>query len=85
MQGGSGRGEGGGGASPKNLVKRGSSYSTGATGQMVKSHITEALSWPGIMKMLLIKRKKKPGLKSNPGLVLIGLQNNWAPVFFRVQ
>ena len=36
-------------------------------------------------KMLLIKRKKKPGLKSNPGLVLIGLRNNWAPVFFRVQ
>ena len=24
-------------------------------------------------KMLLIKRKKKPGLKSNPGLMLIGL------------
>ena len=32
--------------------------------------------------MLLIKRKKKRGLKSNPGLVLIGLCNNWALVFF---
>ena len=26
--------------------------------------------------MLLIKRKKKPGLKSNPGLMLIGLRIN---------
>ena len=32
--------------------------------------------------MLLIKWKKKHGLKSNPGLVLIGFWNNWAPFFF---
>ena len=32
--------------------------------------------------MLLIKRKKKSGLKSNPELVQIGLRNNRAPVFF---
>ena len=32
-------------------------------------------------KVLLIKRRKKPGLQSNPGLVLIDLGNNWALVF----
>ena len=32
--------------------------------------------------MLLIKRKKKPRLKSNPWVSTSRSSNNWAPVFF---